>query len=170
MAERVHRFGLTPPRFVLEQVLDDDELVIYDAAPDLRAWIWTQWLELIVVVVVVAMIVLSRDATVVALGLIGEVVLLSVMAGRCLAYRYTRYVLTNHRVLRLSGVFRRDYEWISWSKVTDVAVRRSLADRWFGTATFKIQSANELSGFKEMVDVPKPAEFAQAISSMVNHA
>src|SRR4051794_41913833 len=100
------RTGITPPRLLLDQVLNDDEAVIFDAAPDLRAWIWTQWLELLVVLVVVGMIVLSDDGRVVALGLVGELVLLGVIGWRCADHLYTRYVLTNHRVLRLSGVVR----------------------------------------------------------------
>ena len=79
-------------------------------------------------------------------------------------------MLTDHRALRVSGVLRRDYEWISWKKVTDVSVHRSLFDRWFGTATIQIQSANEMSKFKAMDDVPNPVSFAETIVDLVNGA
>ena len=165
-----HRHWITRPRELAEQYLTDDEQIYFDEAPDLRAWIWTQWLDIAVAIVVVAIMVAARDARVTLLGLAGEIWLLVSLAWRLADQAYTRYVLTDHRALRVSGVLRRDYEWISWKKVTDVSVHRSLVDRWFGTATIQIQSANELSKFKEMADVPDPVSFAETIVDLVNGA
>lgn len=172
MGERIaHRRHLvTRPRELAEQYLTDDELIYFDEAPDLRAWIWTQWFDLIIVAVVVVIMFAAQDARVTALGLIGEIGLIGSLAWRLAEQSYTRYVLTDHRALRVSGVLRRDYEWISWKKVTDVSVHRSLVDRWFGTATIQIQSANETSKFKEMADVPNPVSFAETIVDLVNGA
>ena len=164
------RRWVTRPGELAQQYLTDDELIYFDQAPDLRAWIWTQWLDLTVAVVVVGIMLAASDSRVTVLGLIGEIWLLGTLAWRLTDQAYTRYVLTDHRALRVSGVLRRDYEWISWKKVTDVSVHRSLLDRWFGTATIQIQSANELSKFKEMADVPNPVSFAETIVDLVNGA
>lgn len=163
------------PRFarpgeLVERYLNADETVIFDEAPDLRSWLWTQWLEVLVAVAVVVIMAVSRDAMVVALGFVMELSLLGVVGWRYLAHLYTRYVLTDHRVLRVCGVLRREYEWISWKKVTDVSVHRTVTDRWLNTATIRIQSANEASGFKEMADVPNPEGFCEAIVELVNAA
>lgn len=162
------RVRITRPGELVDEYLHDNERVIYDEAPQWQAWVWTQWFDLLVVVVVVLIMVMSGDPLVLLLGFVGEVVLLGFVVWRYLEHIYTRYVLTDYRVLRLSGVFRRDHEWISWKKVTDVSVHRSISDRWFGTATIRIQSANEMSGFKAMTDVPQPLLFAQTIVDLVN--
>ena len=162
--------GITRPGELVDQYLHENESVIFDEAPDLRVWIWNQWIDLIVAAVVVLIMVASQDSLVLALGLMGETALLGSVAWKYLDHVYTRYVLTDYRALRLSGVFRRNYEWISWKKVTDVSVHRTMTDRWMGTATIKIQSANEASGFKAMADVPHPVAFAQAIVDLVNTA
>lgn len=171
MGERLpRRHWVTRPAELAEQYLTDDELIYFDEAPDLRAWIWTQWLDLTVAAVVVVIMFAAQDARVTLLGLLGEIWLIATLAWRLTDKAYTRYVLTDHRALRVSGVLRRDYEWISWKKVTDVSVHRSLLDRWFGTATIQIQSANEMSKFKAMDDVPNPVSFAETIVDLVNGA
>jgi uncharacterized membrane protein YdbT with pleckstrin-like domain len=164
------RRWFTRPGELAEQYVTDDELIYFDGAPDLRAWIWTQWLELAVMVSVVVIMLAARETRVTVLGLMGEIWLLATLGWRLADQAYTRYVLTDHRALRVSGVLRRDYEWISWKKVTDVSVHRSLFDRWFGTATIQIQSANEMSKFKAMDDVPNPVSFAETIVDLVNGA
>ncbi|MFN8051849.1 MAG: PH domain-containing protein [Acidimicrobiales bacterium] len=164
----LHSLGISLPSELVKQALTDGEVVYFDEPPDVKWWLWSQWLDMVVACVVVVMMVASRDGRVIALGLVGEVGILCSMAWRFATHQYTRYVLTNHRALHLSGVIRHDYEWISWKKVTDVSVHRSLLDRWFGTATIRIQSANEMSGFKQMTDVPNPVEFARVIEQRVS--
>ena len=70
----------------------------------------------------------------------------------------------------IDGVLTDRLEWMSWKKVTDVSVHRSLADRFNHTATIKVQSANEASGFKAMKGVRDPRDFAQTIADLVNEA
>jgi len=169
-AGRARRRWFVPPGELAETYLTDDELIYFDEAPDLRAWIWTQWLEIAVMVVVVGIMFAARDSNVTIVGLLGEIWILGLIGWRLADQVYTRYVLTDQRALRVSGILRRDYEWISWKKVTDVSVHRSLFDRWFGTATIQIQSANEMSKFKAMDDVPNPVSFAETIVDLVHGA
>ena len=159
---------LRRPSHLVEEYLADHETVIFDAAPDLRAWLSFQWPEMFIVCVAVVIMFIADDPRVTMIGLIGEFVIVAWIAWGFANRAFTRYVLTEYRALRTSGVLRRDYEWISWKKVTDVSVQRSLSDRWFGTATIRIHSANDHSEFKAMTDVPNPRVFAELIVEMVN--
>ncbi len=159
---------ITRPHHLIDQYLADDEEVIFNQAPDLRAWLMFQWPDFVVVLIVFVIIIWAWNVQVAMIGFIGELAILGSVMWRLVNKAYTRYVLTTSRAIRLSGVFRRDHEWISWKKITDVSVHRSIFDRWFGTATIKIQSANETSSFKAMVDVPNPIAFADTIVDYVN--
>lgn len=167
MDERPRRRWIIPPDELAWTYVTDEEEIYFDRSPDLAAWIWTQWAEIMAMVLLVFIMLISGDSRVVWTGLVFELAIFAVVLVRMIGQIYTRYVLTDHRALRVSGVLRRDYEWISWRKVTDVSVRRSVFDRWFGTATIQIQSANEMSNFKEMTDVPEPIAFAEMIAEMV---
>lgn len=159
---------ITRPSHLVEKYLHEDEQVIFDEAPDLRAWAFSQFLDMAVVAALVVIMLMAQDSRVTTWGLLMEIGVLGAFGWRLLGHNYTRYVLTDFRAIRLSGVLRRDHEWISWRKVTDVSVHRTFADRLFGTATIRIQSANEASAFQEMGDVPNPIFFADSIVAMVN--
>jgi len=160
------RFFVSPSEVVKQYLLDGEE-VVFESSPDIRAWGYNQLVDLLITLVLVVMMFVASDSRVTAFGLILEVLLLGSIVVRYARHRFTRYVLTDRRVMRTSGVVDRHHEWIAWRKVTDVSVRRGLTDHWFDTATIKIQSANETSGFQEMVDVPDPMKFALTIVEMI---
>jgi uncharacterized membrane protein YdbT with pleckstrin-like domain len=101
-------------------------------------------------------------ATVVLLGLF------VMIAGRAFEASYTRYVITDMRVLRVSGVMNRSVEFIPWKKVTDVSRRESVFQWMVGSATIRIESANERSAFREMTDVHRPERFYLLLVTMVD--
>ena len=152
-----------PPGQLAARYVADHEKIELEQAPDLRVWVLTHSLDLVVALVVVVIMLAADDPLVSTLGSLGLAVITVSFLWRLLQQAFTRYVLTDYRAIRISGVLRRDYEWISWRKVTDVSVQRSFFDRCFGTATIDIQSANEASGFKEMTDVPNPTDFEERI-------
>lgn len=94
-----------------------------------------------------------------AASLLLLVVLVAAVAWRILDAWYTRYVLTDFRVMRTSGVLDRNVEFIPWRKVTDVSLRRSFWQRLVGASTIRIESANEASQFRAMTDVRNPRDF-----------
>ena len=159
---------LTPPEHLIDEYLADGEVVLFNEAPDLRAWLMLQWPDFLVFIVVLVVMVLTSNPIGWVIGVIGEIVIVVELVCRRTMKRYTRYVLTDSRAIRMSGVIRRDHEWVAWKKITDVSVHRSVADRMFGTATIKIQSANEQSGFTAMDDVPNPIVFIDTIVEHVN--
>ncbi len=141
---------------------------MFDGAPDMKAWLFEQWLDYLIAAVCLVVVAMADNSTLQLTAFAGCVVVVASFVARVLNRAYTRYVLTDYRVIRACGVLRRDHEWIAWRKVTDVSVQRSMSDRLFGTATVQIHSANEASGFKEMTDVPRPVEFAEMIVELVN--
>lgn len=148
--------------------LAEDEQVIHEQGPDARVWLLEQIPEAFIAGVCLVIVVAASSTPVTVIGLVGVTSIIANVAAGYLQRRSTRYVITQYRVIRFSGVFRRDHEWMSWKKVTDVSVRRSLIDRWAHTATIKIQSANEASGFAAMNDLARPLEFAQTVVDLVN--
>ena len=156
-----------PNRRLLAQ-LGSGERVVLHCRPQMVAWVLGQWTEFLVSAACLWFIVAAPDmlvrtgALAVILGVVVEI------GCRANIIWHTRYVLTTHRAMRLSGVIHLDCEWMTWSKVTDVHIERSLADRLLGTATIRIQSANERSAFKSMYDVPEPRRFTDIVTEMVN--
>lgn len=155
------------PRRVVESVLVPYEEELYEDVPSMVAFLLNQVVDLVVIVAILWIIFASGDPLVIRVGSFMIVGLCSWLMVRAYVRLHTRYVLTNYRAIRLSGLVRRDVEWMTWSKVTDVTIRRSLVDRVFGTATVKIMSANEASGFKAMTDLSHPHEFVGWVTDLV---
>ena len=155
-----------PDRFVDEYLLPG-ERVIFRSPPEMLPWVLGQWVDYGIIALIVWIIVAANTDWVGVVGLAVLVFMVVQLVWRALGVWYTRYVLTSHRALRLSGVLRTDCEWMAWSKVTDVSIRRSVPDHMFKTATIEIHNANEASGFRAMDDVPRPIEFAETISRLV---
>lgn len=101
------------------------------------------------------------------LGLIVISVISSILVVRRLQAWYTRYALTDFRLIRSWGVVKRQLAWIPWSKVTDVLLVQTLAGRILGYATVRIESANEASGFKAVTDLRDPHRFHRVVTEMV---
>jgi uncharacterized membrane protein YdbT with pleckstrin-like domain len=99
-------------------------------------------------------------------GLLVFALLAAIVAYRALDAWHTRYVLTSFRVMRFSGVFDRNVEFIPWRKVTDVSLHRSFWERLVGASTIRIESANERSRFREMKDVRNPRDFFAKLQEM----
>lgn len=166
MSDRVLGAALRPGA-VVKSYLTDGEKVLFEERPLVLAWWLNQIVEYVVGVALLVMILAAGNELVTKIGVLMLIALGLSLVSRFLQYQFTRYVLTDYRALRVSGVLRRDYEWMSWSKVSDVSVHRSLLDRMMGTAHVHVQSANELSSFKEISDVPFPTQFADLILRLV---
>jgi len=156
-----------PDRFV-DEFLTDEESLIYRESPDMKAWLFGQVLDLGIFLFFVWVMAVTSNEVIRLGAFIGAAVVVGWFVYRFLDIWYTRYVLTSHRALRVSGVLRTDCEWMAWSKVTDVSVSRTVGDRMLHTATIEIRNANEASQFRAMSDVPRPMEFARLITHMVN--
>ena len=93
--------------------------------------------------------------------------MLLVLVLRRLGDRYTSYVVTDARIMRIQGVVSRRAHSIPWVRVTDLTIEQSLTGRLFGYATLHIESANEDSGLRDLEGVSDPMQFNQYVVDMV---
>lgn len=159
------------PDEIIEGYLTGDERFLLVDEPSTNAFMVgaANEIALIMAIALATGFLVGRGAGAV-LGLIGFLavtVLAVVLFVQRLQAWYTRYALTDFRVIRSWGVISRHMAWIPWSKVTDVSITQSAAGRLLGYATVRIESANEASGFKEIKDLRDPHRFHRFIAEIV---
>ena len=162
---------LPTPDEVLQSYLTHDEIFILVDEPATSAFLVDSINEILIIVAIAlatGFAVGQGGGTVAAvLGGIVIAVVATILVVQRLQRWYTRYALTDFRLLRSWGVLHRHLAWIPWSKVTDVSVEQSLAGRILGYATVRIESANEASGFKAVTDLRDPHRFHRVVTEMV---
>ena len=121
-----------------------------------------------IIIVPVAMTLYYRFAGFVAgiAVLLNLLLVVAVMVGVQAAF--TRYLVTDMRVLRVSGVLNRSAEFIPWGKVTDITRSETIFQWMARTATIRIESANERSGLRTIDDVDDPGYFYRVLVEMVD--
>ena len=156
---------------MLQSYLTHDEVFILVDEPATSAFLLEAANEILIIVVialVTGFAVGNGGGTIAALlGMIVIGVVASILTVRRLQAWYTRYALTDFRLIRSWGVLKRQLAWIPWSKVTDVLLVQTLAGRILGYATVRIESANEASGFKAVTDLRDPHRFHRVVTEMV---
>ncbi len=170
MDDRWHRpwlMRLLPDRRI-EQFLSEGEHVLRDTRPSFKVWFLGVFDVIAAGVLMLAVVVAAADVAVTKMALVLWAVLAVHLVVEFVRFAFTRYVVTDHRAISWSGVYHDRFEWISWRKVTDVSVHSSLGERLLKTATIRVHSANEATGFKTMKGVPNPLEYAQLIADLVN--
>lgn len=156
------------PDDVVRSYLRPGERVVLAEARSRRAWLVDHAWQPVVAILVFAVCASSGSDPLLVVGLVVLVVVGSLLAVQGTRAWFTRYVLTDLRVLRVSGVLDRRAEFIPWAKVTDVGFSETFFQHLMGTATIRIESANERSGFRSMHDVVDPHRFYQQLVEMVD--
>ncbi len=156
------------PETIAAAYLLDDEIVKLEETRSVRGFLMSQLPLTMAVAFGFVLIALLRVEVLTAVACLGLAVFAGVIGIRALKASFTRYVVTDMRVLRVSGVFNRQAEFIPWGKVTDITRRESLAQWVARTATICIESANERSGFRTIDDVDDPDEFYRTVVRMVD--
>lgn len=156
------------PTYFVDEFLTDHERVVLQTSPDMLAWVMGVIHEVLAIGVFVYLGASSSYELLHWLAYLFAAAITVTLVWQGLNAWYTRYVLTDYRAMRVSGVFGTDCEWMAWSKVNDVAINRTVVDWMLHTATIRIQSANESSSFAAMKDVPHPLHFADVITRLVN--
>jgi len=169
-ATAARRHFLPLPIENIDRHLGAGEEVLHDDRPAL-AWFLVRkvaWL-LALAVVVAAMLVSLLEGWGWAAGFFAvvAVVIVVVLFVMRLDDRYTAYVITNARMIRMSGVLRNDVESIPWVRVTDVHFEQSFVERLFGYATLHIQSANEHTGLRRMSGIDDFESFTHHLTDMI---
>jgi len=168
---RLRSAVLPPPDDILRGYLIGDEQLILVDEPSTGAFLVDaahQILLMVGVAMLTGFVAGRSGANLFSMAgfLVVDVLAIMLVVRRAQAW-YTRYALTDFRVVRSWGILSRRMAWIPWSKVTDVSLAQSLAGRMLGYATVRIESANEASGFKEITDLRDPHRFHRLIAEIV---
>ncbi|MGD9702510.1 MAG: PH domain-containing protein [Acidimicrobiia bacterium] len=166
-----------PPRFfadpdqILYSLLASKEVVVYAQSPSFSAFLLGNAPLLVLILfggIVVNTSQLGADPMIFGILFIAVGVSWLLLAARwILRDRYTRYVLTTMRVMRVRGFLHRENAWIPLAKVTDVRYNSTLVGRMFGFAEIRIDSANEESGLKYMRNLDDPETFYENLLLLV---
>ena len=164
-----HRVLPLPDAILSKALLPNEQVVLQDY-PALTAFVIQQQAVLLLlggVSLLGVAIVMHWPRWAWLLAFLAVVLVALYVLLRRFADLFTRYVLTNFRVMRITGVFTHRNYSIPWVKITDFAWEQSFAGRVFGYATIRIESANEESGLKLLKDLRYPADFHSLFVQMV---
>jgi uncharacterized membrane protein YdbT with pleckstrin-like domain len=113
-----------------------------------------------------AIIVLAIGLAIITpLALLGLVVLLAPAASLTrdvLIWLNRKYVITNHRVIQLSGVLNKDVVDSSLEKVNDVMLDQSFLGRIFGYGDLEVLTASEI-GVNKIRRIANPIQYKIAM-------
>ena len=158
------------PDEVIDQFLGNGERMIHNDHPSFRSFVVQNTLlfvGMLVVAVLFLGITFNGSLLTAAFLLLMLAIVLLVLVLKRLGDRYTSYVVTDTRIMRISGIISRRAHSIPWVRVTDLTIEQSLSGRLFGYATLHIESANEDSGLRDLEGVSDPMQFNQYVVDMV---
>ena len=156
------------PEDIVSDYLVRGETVLLREHRSMRAWLIDQALVIVIGLIIFVLLSSTGSDWSIGAGFLVLVLVASYLGVRGAQAWYTRYVITDLRVLRVTGVVNRHAEFIPWGKVTDIGRSESFLQWVAGTATIRIESANERSAFRAMADVEDPAHFYKALVRMVD--
>lgn len=158
------------PDEIIGEYLGTDEEMLHNDHPSFRAFVVEHLILVIVLFVAVGLfvgVVLNGSLTAVLLTFLLLAIVLLVLVLQRLSQRYTSYVITNVRIMRVSGVVTRRVHSIPWMRVTDLTFDQTWLGRMLGYATLHIESANEEGGLRDLAGVSKPIDFNKYLVDMV---
>jgi hypothetical protein len=155
------------PTTIASAYLMPGERVVRQETRSVRGFLAAQvlWLGLAVLIPIAGALF---DPALFALGVIIGLGIVGLLAVRGVQAAFTRYLVTDMRVLRVSGVLNRSAEFIPWGKVTDITRTESLVQWLAHTATIRIESANERSGFRTIDDIDDPDAFYRVVVQLID--
>jgi uncharacterized membrane protein YdbT with pleckstrin-like domain len=145
-----------------------DERVVLEETRSVRGFLVGQIVWIVLGMVLAALLVQALGSVVVPLAVVGLFALGAVIGARALQAWFTRYVVTDLRVLRVHGILNRHAEFIPWGKVTDITRSETILQWVARTATITIESANERSGLRTIDDVDDPDYFYRVLVEMID--
>jgi membrane protein YdbS with pleckstrin-like domain len=164
------RSWLPLPDEIIEEYLGHGERMIHNDHPSFRAFVIEHLILVMVLFVAAGLfvgVVLNGSATAVLITFLVLAIVLLVLVLQRLAERYTSYVITNVRIMRVSGVVTRRVHSIPWMRVTDLTFDQTGLGRILGYATLHIESANEEGGLRDLEGVSDPIVFNKYLVDMV---
>lgn len=140
-----------------ERLLSPGEVVHLEFRPHWQRIIVPTLITLAVIAAAVAVLVLVEDsARWISLAILAVVWLVAALP-RYLDWWFTRYVVTNERLIVRAGVLARRGKEIPLEVINDVAFKQSFLERMVRSGDLLIESAGE-QGQSRFTDVPRPEE------------
>ena len=158
------------PDEIIEDYLGHGERMIHNDHPSFRAFVIEHLILVIVLFVAAGLfvgVVLNGSLTAVLITFLVLAIVLLVLVLQRLSERYTSHVITNVRIMRVSGVLTRRVHSIPWMRVTDLTFDQTWLGRVLGYATLQIESANEEGGLRNLEGVSNPTVFNKYLVDMV---
>lgn len=82
-------------------------------------------------------------------------------------WRADRLVVTDERILEISGILTRKVAAMPLSRVTDMTYRRTIAGRLFGFGELIVESAGQDQALGRIRYIPDPDRFYRTLTSLV---
>jgi membrane protein YdbS with pleckstrin-like domain len=98
------------------------------------------------------------DGTAAAMVLIIWAILMIVIAWRIADWYFDRFVLTNKRIMSISGMFSRTVGMMPLLRVTDMKYEQTPWGRLFNYGNFVVESAGQDQALREVKHLPNPNE------------
>jgi uncharacterized membrane protein YdbT with pleckstrin-like domain len=147
----------------LEGLLGENEQIIFETHQHWFVLFGKIFLELLLIALIIGgSLALSAIYPVAIYGLGLVIVPLIGMVSDIMVWRNKAYVVTNRRVIQISGVFNKDVVDSSLEKVNDVKMSQSFFGRMFGYGDIEILTASEL-GVNLFHEIHNPIEFKTAM-------
>ena len=147
----------------LEGLLGENEQIILATHQHWFVLFGKIFLELLLIVIIIVAVLSTYTIYPFAFyGIFLVVVPMLGMLNDILVWRNKAYIVTNRRVIQISGVFNKDVVDSSLEKVNDVKMSQSFLGRVFGYGDIEILTASEL-GVNLFHEINEPVEFKQAM-------
>jgi len=147
----------------LEGLLGENEQIILATHQHWFVLFGKIFLELLLIVIIIVAVLSTYTIYPLAFyGIFLVVVPMLGMLNDILVWRNRAYIVTNRRVIQISGVFSKDVVDSSLEKVNDVKMSQSFLGRVFGYGDIEILTASEL-GVNLFHEINEPVEFKQAM-------
>ena len=148
----------------LEGLLGENEQIIFETHQHWFVLFGKIFLELLLIAIIIggslAAAAFYHPNSIYGLGLV--LIPLIGMLNDILVWRNKAYIVTNRRVIQISGVFNKDVVDSSLEKVNDVKLSQSFFGRMFGYGDIEILTASEL-GVNLFHEIHNPIEFKTAM-------
>ncbi|WP_131738020.1 PH domain-containing protein [Actinomadura roseirufa] len=92
---------------------------------------------------------------------------LGYLVWKAVAWSLEFFLVTEHRVMLVSGVLNRNVAMMPLAKVTDIALERSVAGRMLGYGEFVMESAGQKQALRNVGFMPYPEQLYLEVSSVI---
>lgn len=152
----------------LEGLLGEREKIILTARQHWFILFGAIALEIILILLIFAATITAAVlfpqllAIIVAIGFAILLIPIFTMTMDILNYTHRQYVITNRRVIQISGVFNKNITDSSLEKVNDIHMSQSALGRMFDYGEIEILTASEL-GVNQFKRIESPVQFKKAL-------